>query len=484
MSSGVTSIRHLSARVLWNDWWAILLAAALFVPVGLLTQYSPIAMAVCLASGCAALLFLMDPLKATMAFIVLKAVTDAFWFVKIDLGGFDLSLQRITGVLFPCLGLVAILLYALKGRKYRLPLTSLLLLFSLYVVGSVAYSPLPKEALPDVLKLVGSFVFYYLGCLYFQNVQRLHRFARLYTLIALFPFLTVVLQQVGVIDLLAWGVPQSQESWMGGVAVKRYAGIYSDAATTSIFLLVGLSLSFALVAETQHTLLKRFYLLLSACYIYALYVSSFRIVWAAVLVQILLWFFTARSKRIFLALFSLSGLLVMWNADQISRTLDLYVLFRPEGLSGKMGYWIILARVFDSADWVTQLFGNGFMANAFILRNIREATIGGQTYNYDEGWGGKAHSDIVEYTTDLGILGLAGYLAILWCLGRKMWALKERARDPYVRLMVRGWLCIFSTYLLYSMIGNASRYPAMTWPIWFLAGGFLRRGGMDSDETS
>ena len=254
ISLGAIEIRGRTIRILREDLWAILLAAALFVPVGIWTQFSPTVMGVCLASGCAALLFLMHPLKATMVFIVLKAVTDAFWFVKIDLGGFDLSLQRMTGVLFPCLGLMTILLYSLKGRKYRLPLTGFLLLFSLYAAGSIVRSPIPKEALADVLKLVGSFVFYYLGYLYFQSESPLRRFARLYALIGLFPFVTVVLQQVGMIDLIAWGVEQSQVSWMGGKAVMRYAGIYSDAATTSIFLLVGLPLLFVIVTEERRTL--------------------------------------------------------------------------------------------------------------------------------------------------------------------------------------------------------------------------------------
>lgn len=470
-------------RMIPKDRWTILLAAVLFVPVGIWIHSSPIVMGVCLAAGCAALLYLMNPLKSTMVFIVTKTLTDAAWFVKISVAGFDLSLQRMTGVVFPCLGLATIYLYARQGRRFHLPLTRLLLVFSLYAAMNTLFSPLPKEALADVIKLIGSFVFFYLGCLYFRDETHLRHFARLYALVGLFPFLSVVLQQAGVIDLLASGVPQSQVSWMGGESVRRYAGVYSDAATTSIFILVPLSFVFAAVTEERRTVAKRFYLLLGGCYVYALYVSSFRIVWGALFVQIILWFYTGRSRKTFWMLICLSVVLAAAYAEQIIRVFDLSIVLRPEGLSGKMGFWILLWRVFASADWLTRLFGHGFMANAFILNNTREATIAGTNYIWHEGWAGKAHSDFVEFLTDMGILGLAAYLAILWRLGCMMWQMKERGSSPFSKLIVRSWLCIFSTYLLYSMIGNSSRYPALTWPMWFLAGGLLNRDGVGRDRA-
>ena len=460
----------------------LIVSALILVGVGLMIEASPIAAGICLAAGCAGLLFMMHPLKAAMAFIVLKGITDGFWFVKVGVMGFELSLQRITGVLFPSLGLAALLTLWMKDKLPRLPLSSLLLCFSCLAAVSLLRSPIPKEALPDVLKLVGCFVFYYLGFLYFTGEQRLQLFSKWYVVFGLFPFLSVILQQAGVIDLLAWGVTQSQVSWMGGEAVRRYAGIYSDAATTSIFLLVSLALIFAAITHERRALVGRFYLILCAFYMYALVISSFRIVWAALFVQVMLWFYTSRSKKTFLLLMLASCLLALYSYDEIYRVLDLRVLLQAEGLSGKMGFWIILLRIFLAGDWTTRLFGQGFMANADILRNTRGAEIAGQSYSFSEGWGGKAHSDIIEFLTDIGIVGLLLYLAILWILGRRMWQLRKRTRDEFVQLLTRAWLCIFSTYLLYSAIGNSSRYPALTWPMWFLAGGILRREGASRDR--
>lgn len=411
--------------------------------------------------------FLRSPLVATMYIVALQKVIDILWFIKVPIGGFDLSMQRVVYTILP----VALLLIVVgRGRRVefpvKMPMKIVLTLFAICVGVNVFRSPFLNDAVADFFKIAGSYIIFGAGWYYFDNEEKFDQFAKLFIFTYLISFVGLVLQLTGIFQLANVGVAQQLASNYGVEGRgERYAGFYNDSATQAMYLytLIPLCLYMIERRSTGHKWMYYAMLLVAAL---ATYFSFSRGVWISVGFQVAFWLLLNRRYLVFGVV--AGSVFVGLTTNEFLQGFFSDILERQTVAgSGRDALWGTITTSFDNGTIIEKIFGQGFLSHSLPLQVLYPDR------DYTSGQREKGHSDFYEYLHDLGYIGFALYaIIVVWMtvIIINNFALFRRQKYPgELELKYKVWAVMLVFYVI-NIIGYSSRWPSFTWPFWFMAG--------------
>lgn len=417
--------------------------------------------------------FALSPLRLVMYVVAFQKIIDVFWFVDIYVGGVRLNIQRIVYTLLPIV--LAFVLLALsygKGRKYPFStkIAPLMILFASVIAINFWRSPFPEEALLILAKLLSPLVMFGAGWYYFDSAEKFDHFARLYIWSYIVSFAGLVLQLTGIFQMADIGVAQMTYASVGFEEdVFRYSGFYSDSGTLAMPLYVLLPLCYYMLSKSDEPKRQQYWLFVMMGLIVA--AASFtRGVVLGVSIVTITWL--VLNKRFALLGALLSVALPLFLFTEFSRKFfsDIFAFFEgglwATSLSGRSSIWYRLLDTFEKKSFPEQFFGGGI---AFHSLDLNLFTPDGNPYS--------AHADLLEFMYDIGYLGLGIYLLLIgscWVLLlRNIQSCISGRYDKNLARRYFVWAAILAFYT-YGILGWSSRWTALTFPFWFIAGFALK----------
>ncbi|MBC8044597.1 MAG: hypothetical protein IAF08_14255 [Rhizobacter sp.] len=411
--------------------------------------------------------FIRSPLVATMYIIALQKVIDILWFIKVPLGSFDLSMQRVVYTVLP---LALLMVVVGRGRKVefplKMPMKIVLTVFAICVGVNVFRSPFLSDAIADFFKIAGSYIVFGAGWYYFDNEEKFDQFAKLFIFTYLISFVGLILQLTGIFQLADIGVAQQLASNYGVEGRgERYAGFYNDSATQAMYLYTLIPLCLYML-EKRNTDRKWMYYAMLGVAGLATYFSFSRGVWISVGLQIAFWLLLNRK---FLGFGAIIGLVfVGLTTNEFLQGFFSDILERQTVAgSGRDALWGAITTSFDNGTVVEKIFGQGLLSHSLTLQPLFPDR------DYSSGQREKGHSDFYEYLHDLGYVGFALYAVIVvwmtWIIINNIALLGRRKYPKELELKYKVWAVMLVFYVI-NIIGYSSRWPSFTWPFWFIAG--------------
>ena len=418
-------------------------------------------------------IFVLSPLRLVMYVVAFQKIIDVFWFVDIYVGGLRLNIQRIVYTLLPIV--LAFVLLAItygRGRKYPFStkIAPLMILFASIVIINMWRSPFPEESLVVLAKLLSPFVMFGAGWYYFDRAEKFDEFARLFIWSYIVSFIGLVLQLTGIFQLADIGVAQMTYASVGfEEATFRYSGFYADSGTQAMPLYVLLPLCYYMLSKTDEPKKQQYWLFVIMGFIVA--AASFtRGVVLGISIVTMTWL--VLNKRFGLLGLFLSIALPLFLFTDFSRKFfsDIFAFFErglwATSLSGRTSIWYRLLEAFEKKSFPEQFFGGGI---AFHSLDLGLFTPDGKPYS--------AHADLLEFMYDIGYLGLGVYLLIIascWILLlRNIQSCATGRYDRHLKMRYFVWATILAFYT-YGILGWSSRWTALTFPFWFIAGFALK----------
>jgi hypothetical protein len=416
--------------------------------------------------------FVLSPLRLVMYVVAFQKIIDIFWFVDIYVGGVKLNIQRIVYTLLPAI--LALVLLALSyGRVRKYPFSTkiapLMVFFAVIVTIGFLRSPFPESASVLFAKLIAPFVMFGAGWYYFDTAEKFDHFGRLYVWSYIVPFIGLLLQLTGIFQLADIGVAQMTYADVGlEEKAFRYAGFYADSGTMAMPLYVLVPLCYYFLSKSDEPNQQRYWLFILMAVVVA--AASFVrgvVLGAGIVTVVWLWL----NRRWGLLGLFLAVALPLFFLTDFSRKFfsDIFAILEgglwAASLSGRTGIWYRLLDSFENQSFADKFFGGGILRHSLDINLI-----------YD-GKPGSAHADVLEFMYDLGYLGLGVYLILilsLWILILKN--LQRCATGKYDKNLVMKyfvWVTILAFYT-YGIFGWSSRWTALTFPFWFLAGFALK----------
>ncbi|ACF13005.1 hypothetical protein Ctha_0534 [Chloroherpeton thalassium ATCC 35110] len=416
--------------------------------------------------------FINSPLQMAMYIVAFQKIIDIFWFVKITVGGFELSIQRVVYTVLPiALFLVVINESQKKKIPFSMPLITVMIVFSTWILLAIIRSPYISVALPDFFKVAGSYVIFATGWFYFDSQEKFEHFAKVYIFSYIIPFIGFFLQLFGIFELGDIGVGQQLASNYGVEGQSfRYPGFYNDALTQAIYTFTVVPLCFYMVnnPENRKKLIYYIFILLSWMIIYYGFSRSG---WLSGFIQIAAWLFLNKRYGVFVAMLSVSMIALFSSpflASFFNDVIQSVEAGEIKGMTGRDGMWKSIMESFYQGSVIEKFVGKGLYSHSDVLDVFLNVETSGHN---------KGHSDLYEYIHDTGIIGVSIYfsliLAVFIYYSRILKQVYAFSINNSLSLKYLAWGAMFAFYLL-NIVTYASRWPGFSWPFWFLAGFALK----------
>lgn len=419
------------------------------------------------------LFFFSNPLRAAVYIIAFQKLIDIFWFAQIRIGPFPMSPQRILYTTIPIFLIIALLFLAQhKSRKVRTKfptfLISLIVLFALWYFVNIFRAADLNYAIEGFTKVVGGYVMFFVGWLYFDGnhtEEKFDEFARLFVGTYLIPAAGVFLQALGIFQMSDIGVVQQTESNYGLEQKVRYPGFYNDAGTSAMYCWSAIPLALYLYSkqDQQH---KWFYLFCLACMIMVVILGFARGSYLTLGVSLASWLFITKQHR-YLMIGIIGLIIFFFTSDFLSKFFRDFVIlfetgkFAPESISGKAAFWETLDELFEKGTPLEKLFGKG---------------LGKSDVDIAKHWGREeatGESDFFSLRYNLGYFGWITMLLIpavlIYRIFKSIKISRILANSSSLTLKYCVAFCIVCAWVV-TMSGSGTKYVSVTFPMWFLVG--------------
>jgi len=90
-------------------------------------------------------------------------------------------------------------------------------------------------------------------------------------------------------------------------------------------------------------------------------------------------------------------------------------------------------------------------------------------YQIDD-WFAAAHNDYLRLLVETGIVGLSGYIILLFSLVKLGIKAKRETTDNYKNFISAGFVCFLGAYVLMSFSDNLFNHGGIQWYFWAYAG--------------
>jgi O-antigen ligase len=406
-------------------WWAqsVLLRAVLALPLMLLTGYVTAwlvywyDLGVVVFVGTAILIAAVYriPIYYLGLAVTLRPLVDTLWFVRVDMAGQALNLQRLWGLVMPLFFIGVLLFHALFGREdrgRRLPGGVLWAILFLWLLAPIEATRDLKEVKNGLLAFFRSYanlVFVFVGFVFCRRRDFMDQFLKAFLLMALAPIAVAVAQGIG---LLPGQIIESVETNTSASFLKqvdmdamRLAGLYYDPGSLVVVLLTGLTCALYLLSSDQEKGWKLLSLVAIAMMVFAMKNSYLRQGWVAVPVLFATWMFMRRRFSTLVLFAGLTALLVLLNLRFMALVFAgvWEVFFETNRIrlgylwSGRIGAWMDVWDWFRDATWTDRILGGGY--NLQIDGFFRKVA--------------NPHNQWLMVLMDNGLLGLSAYLMML-----------------------------------------------------------------------
>ena len=425
-------------------------------------------------------LFLLSPMRSVMYIVAFQKVIDIFWFIKVNIAGFPLSVQRAVYAALPFI-LFPITLFEGAKRKIPFPMPVIKLLMILFVIwyalGILRGYGEMQYAVEALFKLISGLTMFGIGWFYFDDEEKYDKFAKLFIFTYLVTFSGVMLQFLGIFKMEDIGVRQQTESGTGAEELlgtertARYPGFYNDGGTAAMYLFTALPLClyFIYKREKPQWLYYGFFVM----GITGLVLSFVRGSWLTVIVILTAWLFINKE---YIKIMSGVGAVALLIAAETFFGKFFRLFFRDifasveegklVGISGKAVKIEIVMDHFYSLDFFSKLFGEGFGSASKAV-----SAVTGNPFESTE-------TDFVNYLHDFGIFGFSLYYLIPTISLFLIWRhIKHCDSKSFYDNALRLKYCVSFAMFAGSFIayfGSGTKWVSFTFPLWFLAGFALK----------
>ncbi len=426
--------------------------------------------------------FVNSPLRAAVYVIIFQKIIDILWFVKVQVGPFQFSPQRIIYTLIPIV-LILILFFIASNRsrdiKVSPPKTLIgaILIFILWFFLNLFRAVDTVFAIEGFSKALGGYVMLAVGWFYFDGKdtdKKFDEFARLYVLTFFIPVLGVLLQFFGIFQLADIGVAQQTESNFGLEFNTRYAGFYNDSGTSAMYVWTGLPLALYLLSKNDEKF-KWIYLFSALSMIGIIILGFSRGMYLTMGVLLTSWLFVQR--KYFMLFLGAIGIVILFFTSSFLEKFfaDLFIIAQTgklsaASMSGKALFWETEIELFLKGSFFDQFFGKGLGQSVIDISNVVV-----KDPNSDAKF--STESEFFYFRYELGYLGWIPFVLIPFLLLKIVHAHISAARLLNLPISLINRYCIafsLSCVLIISLFGGATRWVSMTFPLWFLMGFALK----------
>lgn len=415
--------------------------------------------------------FFSSPLKATMYIIAFQKLIDILWFVRVKIGPFVLSVQRIAYTVIPIV-LLGVIAFEAKRRNVFIRMTSLKIIMIAYLLifaVSVLRSPYIDSSVELFFKAFAGLIAFFAGWYYFDNEEKFDEFAKLYIITYLIPFSGLILQVTGIFQLSDIGINQQVVAYFGVEDLNvRYAGFYNDSGTNTMYLWTLIPLSFYFVNK-QGQGSKWLYIMFLLIAVIAVVIGFARTSYLIFGTVVASWLFINKNYLLLLVMtmvlfvyFLVGDFLVNFFSDLV----HLYKTGKFLSVSGKAVMWDVIMEDFDRRDVAEKLFGMGMMSDGALLMNVYGAN---RPLNPENNW--------YAYRYNVGYLGWLLYIGIplsaMFIVLRNIRVVNRCFFDKNLLLKYHVFFSILCGYFV-SLFGRGDQWVSATMPLWFVAGFALK----------
>ncbi len=425
-------------------------------------------------------IFLLSPIRSVMYIIAFQKVIDIFWFIKINVGGFPLNLQRVVYAVLPFI-LLPIVYYEsrLKRIPMQMPIVKVFMILFVvwFILGALRGGEEIEYAIEVSLKLISGLTMFGIGWFYLDNEEKYDEFAKLFIFSYLVAFTGVMLQFFGIFKMEDIGVGQQTasgtgaEELLGTEKTSRYPGFYNDGGTAAMYLFTMLPLCLYFIYK--HEKPRWLYFAFFAIGLTGVILSFVRGTWLTVGLILLAWLFINReygkialatgAVTFLIAAGTFLGTFLKFFFRDVAATVEAGKLV---GISGKGIRIEIAMESFYNQDFFTKLIGGGLgstsKAVAAVTGNLKEAL----------------ETDFVTYLHDFGIIGWMLYYAIptisLFLVWRHIRTCESSSLYPKSLALKYKvtFAMLVGSFMAY--FGSGTKWVSFTFPLWFLAGFALK----------
>ncbi|MGQ9806141.1 MAG: hypothetical protein ACUVRP_08700 [Chlorobiales bacterium] len=424
--------------------------------------------------------FLLSPIRSVMYIIAFQKVIDILWFIKINIGGFQLNLQRVVYAALPFI-LLPIIFYEsrLKRIPMQMPIVKvfMILFVTWFIFGALRGQEEVEYTIELFFKLISGLTMFAIGWFYLDDEEKYDEFAKLFIFTYLISFLGVALQFFGIFQLADIGISQQTESGtgveelIGAERTKRYAGFYNDGGTSAMYTFTTLPLCLYFIYKKEKH--RWLYLTFFAIGLAGVILSFVRGTWLTVGLILLAWLFINReygkialatgSVALLISVGTFLGDFLRYFFRDLTATIE---AGKPVGISGKGMRIEIAMESFYRQDFFTKLIGGGIgstsKAVSLVTGNLKEFL----------------ETDFVTYLHDLGIIGWLLYYAIptislflVWKHIRTCESSSLYSESLALKYKVT-FAMLIGSFMAY--FGSGTKWVSFTFPLWFLTGFALK----------
>lgn len=427
--------------------------------------------------------FINSPLRAAVYVIIFQKAIDILWFIKVQVGPFQFSPQRIVYTLIPIvLILILFFIFSSRSREIKLSppkvLIGAILIFIFWFFLNIFRATEQIFAIEGFSKALGGYVMLAVGWFYFDGKdtdKKFNEFARLYVLTFFIPAAGVFLQFFGLFQLTDFGIRQQTSSNIGLEDFNtRYAGFYNDSGTAAMYVWAGLPLAFYLLSKSDEKF-KWIYLLSALSMVSVVILGFGRGMYLTMAIVLASWFFINKRYSVLL-IGGIAVIIFFFTSPFFGKFFNDLFLIAQTGklssasMSGKGLIWETEIDLFLKGSLFEQFFGKGLGQSAIDITNIIVRAPNSETKISTE-------SEFFYFRYELGFLGWIPFVLIPFLLFRSIYSNILAARSLKVDpLLLRRYYIAFSLsfVLMISLFGGATRWVSMTFPLWFLMGFALK----------
>lgn len=382
--------------------------------------------------------------------LVAKPFLDLMWQWSFgEYHGQPINIQTLVGLFALLLNGIVLL-----GRPRDRHLPSLVLVFMALACISLAFT-FTSEGLNELLRLLAGVTFFFSAGRLLADQRRFDRFAKALVLVSAIPVFLSFLQLIGLIPYYYW-------DWINGAPIGRVSGAYPTPLSLVYLLIYAYPLALYLTGSRRSSFALRIWawIFLATASI-ALVFTYHRATYIVITMQVLLWFYWTRGKRVVIVAAVALCLVTIAFSHSLTAIFEQAVLSDSGAvdenlLRGRGFQWALFLGAFYNSTPFHWVIGNGGSVIADLDPNL--------TYVLDPQ---EPHNDFIRVLHAYGIAGLGAYLAILIVFARKA-RHHLRSSDEFAKGIGRVMLLILLAVCLLSMTTEPLRYPSGVWYLFAL----------------
>lgn len=453
-------------------WWLAPLGLAGCLLIGFLigTMQSPALAAAMLGAGVAVAWVAMVVARPEWALLLYTVLAVNLNSIELPApGGVRLSPDIVLTLLL----MAGVALRALANRRplFSLPISAAYLIFLAVPLLTMIWSPTPLESLKGIFRFVGYYAIIWLVVDTIQTQEQLRRMVIALLAAPIVPVATSFLQAA---------TGGGQTIWAGEIFNRVY-GLAGGPFTLAYFLvlLIPLALVFVLEARPRAEdggawrFRRGLLALLIVAAGVALVLTFIRGAWFALVVALLLLGAlrgSLRYRQLLLSIPLVAGVVLVFFSPALDRIAQ--VADPTSTLFGRIEVWKL------AIDWITSnplTFLAGLGMKAFEYFYILQAgpTVAGLYWRRESFlMGNRPHNEILGFWLDVGLIGLAAFLVVLFIVIRQAWQVFRRSRpeDQSLRLFALAFITGAAGIFVGAMGDNVFSQPSVAVYFWIMAG--------------